>query len=162
MTAWEQHRSSSVSLTCFTKRDPSFSGSSRHFSSSPKKKLRREKYDNHRNQMAWTSPHCWDGRVCVMYVQVNILPMCPHLCLLLTRKPINATLNLCMFGLQYPLGLQLLWVTHPLGANFSVSSARTSSSPLPCHSLKVSVGRRSLGNNTKYPFIQSTVYRAIS
>lgn len=31
-----------IVLTCFTNRDPSFSGSSRHFSNSPKKKLKQE------------------------------------------------------------------------------------------------------------------------
>lgn len=46
MPITEEDINSASVLTCFTKRDPSFSGSSRHFSNSPKKKLETEKYQN--------------------------------------------------------------------------------------------------------------------
>lgn len=41
-TASERNINNCLVLTCFTKSDPSFSGSSRHFSNSPKKKLKQE------------------------------------------------------------------------------------------------------------------------
>lgn len=46
MPGTEQNINIASVLTCFTKRDPSFSGSSRHFSNSPKKKLETEECEN--------------------------------------------------------------------------------------------------------------------
>lgn len=92
-------------------------------------------------------------RVCCVSKLVSLPCVRTYVCYFINLR----TGQCCMGrGLKDPLR-ELMWETRPLDVNLSVSLARTSYLPLPCHSLK-----SALGVGAKYPFIESMGSRAVS